>query len=531
MERHLERLRRHEIEIVQDWFQPGMRVLDLGGGSGFQASVLASRGCEVLSIDLADRPPSPHVYYPVQAYDGHHIPAPDASFDVVFSSNVLEHIQPLAPILDETRRVLKPEGLAVHIVPSAGWRFWTCITHFPYLMKIVLGLQPAPKRVSPASTPASRRLDRNALTKALKYVFPLFPHGEYPNALVEFYYFRRDRWIRVFERNGFDVRHAMGNRIFYTGYELLPNLPLRTRQRLAQRLGSACHVFILQARQPARITGGDSSFSEEVRSGQRFEFGKNWQRFLSVLDDERIAEAERSLREMLGVETLKGQSFLDAGSGSGLFSLAAMRLGANPVHSFDYDPQSVACTQELKRRYFPDATAWTIEQGDVLDTQYLQGLGTWDIVYSWGVLHHTGDMWRALKNVAALVKPGGRLFISIYNDQGGQSRRWRTVKRIYNASTIGRWAVLSTFVPYFAARGAAVDVLRRKNPIRGFQDYKKSRGMSRVHDWLDWLGGYPFEVAKPEAVFAHYRELGFALERLKTCAGGLGCNEYVLRKL
>src|SRR5687768_13784961 len=105
-----------------------------------------------------------------------------------------------------------------------------------------------------------------------------------------------------------------------------------------------------------------SGFEEEVAAGQRFEFGKNWQRFLSVLDDERIAEAERSLREMLGLETLAGKTFLDVGSGSGLFSLAAMRLGAERVHSFDYDPQSVACTQELKRRYFPDTTRWTIEK-------------------------------------------------------------------------------------------------------------------------------------------------------------------------
>lgn len=275
---------------------------------------------------------------------------------------------------------------------------------------------------------------------------------------------------------------------------------------------------------------GTTSFQHEVATGQRFEFGKNWQRFLSVLDEERIAEAERSLKMMLGMETLGGKTFLDIGSGSGLLSLAAIQLGAERVHSFDYDPQSVTCAQELKRRYFPDATNWMVEQGSVLDTHYLQRLGQWDVVYSWGVLHHTGDMWQALQNVAAVVRPGGVLFISIYNDQGGTSRRWKVVKRLYNKGLFGRRLVAGAFIPYFAVRGAAGDLLRGQNPLRGYREYKKSRGMSRMHDWFDWLGGYPFEVAKPEDVFTFYKEQGFALERLKTCGGGLGCNEFVLRK-
>src|SRR5437667_4126097 len=143
----------------------------------------------------------------------------------------------------------------------------------------------------------------------------------------------------------------------------------------------------------------------------RFAFGKNWRRFLENINEERIAEAERSLRTMLEVQDLRGKSFLDIGCGSGLFSLAAMRLGASKVHSFDFDPQSVACAQILKSRYFQQAQNWTIEQGSVLDAQYLAGLGQFDVVYSWGVLHHTGNMWQALENVIAPVAPNGKLFI------------------------------------------------------------------------------------------------------------------------
>jgi len=147
-------------------------------------------------------------------------------------------------------------------------------------------------------------------------------------------------------------------------------------------------------------------------SDARFQFGKNWQRFLSILDEERISEAERSLKEMLEIDNLHGKTFVDIGSGSGLFSLAARRLGAK-VHSFDYDPVSVACTKELKRRYFNDDSKWSIEQGDVLDKAYIESLGQFDIVYAWGVLHHTGAMWQALENIIPLVGKGGRLFISI----------------------------------------------------------------------------------------------------------------------
>lgn len=268
----------------------------------------------------------------------------------------------------------------------------------------------------------------------------------------------------------------------------------------------------------------------EISQGERFAFGANWQRFLRILDDERIDAATASLRTMLGVESLSGLSFADVGSGSGLFSLAARRLGAR-VHSFDYDPQSVACTAALREHYFPEDAAWTIRRGSVLDREYLSTLGQFDVVYSWGVLHHTGAMWEALKNVSELVNSGGQLFISIYNDQELKSRAWARVKRAYCSGAIGKYLVLAVFVPYFAIGGLAMDTIQGRNPVTRYAGYKKRyRGMSVLHDWVDWLGGYPFEVAKPEQVFDFYRRSGFVLERLKTCGAGLGCNEYLFRK-
>ena len=150
-----------------------------------------------------------------------------------------------------------------------------------------------------------------------------------------------------------------------------------------------------------------SQHAHEVERGERFEFGANWTRFLKTLDDTRIATAQASLCGMLETETLQGRTFVDVGCGSGLFSLAARRLGAK-VHSFDYDPKSVACSTELRRRYFPDDSRWTVEAGSALDAEYLRSLGKFDLVYSWGVLHHTGDMAGALANAAGLeVSHGG----------------------------------------------------------------------------------------------------------------------------
>lgn len=270
----------------------------------------------------------------------------------------------------------------------------------------------------------------------------------------------------------------------------------------------------------------------EVESGTRFAFGENWSRFLALLDDDRILEAERSLRAMLNVQDLRGRRFLDVGSGSGLFSLAARRLGAQ-VRSFDYDPQSVACTRELKRRYFPDDPEWLVGEGSVLDAAFVGTLGEWDVVYSWGVLHHTGDMSVALANVADLVCRGGKLFVAIYNDQGRSSAVWLKVKQAYNGLPPSlRWLILWPAAVRLWAPTTVRDLLARK-PFRTWRNYAKesSRGMSPWRDVVDWVGGLPFEVATPERVFRVFRDRGFVLEELTTNAGGLACNEFVFRKL
>lgn len=252
---------------------------------------------------------------------------------------------------------------------------------------------------------------------------------------------------------------------------------------------------------------------------------------------------------MLGRQRLDGVRFLDAGCGSGLFSLSACRLGAHVV-SFDVDPQSVACTEELRRRFAPEADRWEVRHGSALDEAFLAGLGTCDVVYSWGVLHHTGAMWDAIERVSRCVAERGQLWIAIYNDQGAISDRWRRVKWLYQrvppwlrlpyvllvGACWAAWRLCCLRLP-IALSGVLLRLapapLQPKPPgppASGGSGSGRNRGMHWWYDLVDWIGGWPFETARPEEVIRFLQERGFELRDLRTCGGGLGCNEFLFER-
>lgn len=272
-------------------------------------------------------------------------------------------------------------------------------------------------------------------------------------------------------------------------------------------------------------------FRSEVAAKKRFEFGENWKNFLKKLDDERIQASQSSLANMLEMDSLEGKRFLDIGSGSGLSSLSARRMGAE-VHSFDYDESSVWCTHELRSRYFTDDPNWTVEHGSALDRDYVASLGKFNVVYSWGVLHHTGEMWLGIDNAIQGVGDEGRLFLAIYNDQGFKSHMWWIVKYIYNH--------LPRFLrkPFAYTAGFGVKflmllkytILLKPMVILGpMLNYKPGRGMSMLSDMVDWYGGLPFEFARYDVLRRYVEAKGFKLVK-GVEAGSLGCHEMVFQK-
>lgn len=264
---------------------------------------------------------------------------------------------------------------------------------------------------------------------------------------------------------------------------------------------------------------------------RRFSFGKNWRNYAYTISKKDVTIAEQSLQKALEGWDTNTKTFLDIGCGSGLFSLAARRLGFKKVLSFDYDQDSVEVTTQLKDHWLVNGDNWVVTHGSVLDLDYMNCIGKFSMVYSWGVLHHTGDMWTALENAINAVEPEGRLYIAIYNDQGMISRYWRFIKRIYVSSpSLGQKIMVAIYTLYFALIGIMADLVHLRNPLKRYLRADK-RGMKFFYDVVDWIGGYPFEVAKPEEIEGFVKKQGFELLWSKTVGRRLGCNEFIFERI
>lgn len=259
--------------------------------------------------------------------------------------------------------------------------------------------------------------------------------------------------------------------------------------------------------------------ADETALDAHFQFGRNWASYAELIGEHEIAEAAKGLHRLLPPEVLKGRTFLDIGSGSGLHSLAAIRTGVARVLALDIDPDSTATTRKTLTR-FAGATPWVAETRSVFDLDP-QAIGRFDIVYSWGVLHHTGDMMHAIERAAALVAPGGRFAFALYR-RTRLDWFWVREKRWYKAaSPRGQRVAQSIYTGAF--RAASLLTGRKANP---------TRGMEYRHDLHDWLGGYPYESILANEVDAFMSGLGFVSEKVfarprSLGLFGSGCDEYV----
>lgn len=250
-----------------------------------------------------------------------------------------------------------------------------------------------------------------------------------------------------------------------------------------------------------------------------FAFGKNWRSFAGLIDDRRIQGSDAGIERLFPGDELKGKTVLDIGCGSGLPALSLLRKGAEHVTCIDIDADSVAAARQTLSTHAPPQN-WSAEVRSVFDMT-----GQFDVVYSWGVLHHTGDMWRAIEKAASMVKPGGRLVIAIYG-KTALCGFWKAEKRFYSRSPRWlQWLFQRAFLAVdFAAR-------LRSGTLSGSG---LERGMDRTHDIHDWLGGYPYESAAPDEIADALRD--FRLERQLLRPGGRsgllgsGCDEYVFRR-
>ena len=268
-----------------------------------------------------------------------------------------------------------------------------------------------------------------------------------------------------------------------------------------------------------------------TRLDSHFAFGENWASYAAGIGDGQIEQAGHDLARLLGTDSLTDRTFLDIGCGSGLHSLAAIRMGARRVVACDLDPESVRTTRALLDKFAP-AASYEVTERSVFDLSP-QTLGTFDVVYSWGVLHHTGNLAGALTVAASMVAPGGQLLVALYR-RTLLCPLWALEKQWYAKASPQQQAVARRF--YTRIFRLALRLTGR-NPETYFASYRSRRGMDFPHDVHDWLGGFPYESMSPDAVDRELIACGLQRVRSFVARGvfdrigvlGSGCDEFAYR--
>ena len=264
-------------------------------------------------------------------------------------------------------------------------------------------------------------------------------------------------------------------------------------------------------------------------------FGKIFKKFYTQNRfDSNYDVAKQELLEFIPGSTLKNKRFLDAGSGIGLYSLVASELEPSQIVSFDYDLEMVSMTNQIKK-LAKNKVPWDVFHGSITDYEFLKTLEHFDYIYCWGVVHHTGEMWKSIENIIKLVKNDGYIYFGIYNDASafgfwddrrfGSSQMWRSIKKFLHHSPPFIKSSVLLFSKFFYWLISNTEFIFGKYKFKDF----KERGMDSSLSIEDWLFGYPYEYASIDEVFLFMKSNGFVLEKIKSNLG-LRTNHYLFRK-
>jgi hypothetical protein len=268
-----------------------------------------------------------------------------------------------------------------------------------------------------------------------------------------------------------------------------------------------------------------------MAESRHFAFGKNWNDYSQTINNGMISEATQNLNRLLGNMDLTNVKVLDIGSGSGIHDVAFLRMGCESLVAFDFDLDSVKTTEKIIKQNYTGSN-YQVYRDDILSLKYIP-IAKYGLVYSWGVLHHTGNLEEAIRNSCGLVDVGGYFAVAVYR-KTRLCNFWRIEKRFYSQAP--RWIQLlfeALYVSVFAIKFTMID--RRSNFFQYVSRYEQSRGMKWIYDVRDWLGGYPYESISAQDLIDKFSELGFTLEIEFSSDPGLGllgsgCDEFLFRK-
>jgi 2-polyprenyl-3-methyl-5-hydroxy-6-metoxy-1,4-benzoquinol methylase len=254
----LKKIRIFELKIIEAIIDKHssrpLKILEIGAGTGWQSRMLAESGHDIKAIDLANSSYAEDRTYNIVDYDGEHIPFAINEFDIIFSSNVLEHIPAVVSFQEEIKRVLRPDGLVIHLIPSSTWRFWSSISHYLLPLMYLLGKLSSkirqPKAESHDEKGNNLSIDEKVRSLSVMGIVRrlLWPsrHGEFGNSLTEIYYFSQYRWHKLFINTGWSIVTESTNELFYTCKIFESRIGIKRRQRLSHFLGSSCNLYVLK---------------------------------------------------------------------------------------------------------------------------------------------------------------------------------------------------------------------------------------------------------------------------------------------